>query len=208
MYLRYGAMYPSHVELKVNSETAKGMESFSMPLNGGWQEWVENPVPAKITLKQGSNTLRFTQLGGQGLNMSDIRLARLGKPDLFINAADFTKQEGGKVMAYSLSRHGFVYGWGAAGHWLEWTVNCPAAGEYEMVLRRANEKPAVREVQVNGQVPAGLGKVALDPTGGGEAWQETVLPARVKLNLGPNTIRLTNVSGSTSLDEIQLRPVK
>jgi len=204
MFLRYGSMYLSPIGLKVNGEAAPGLDSFTMPVNGGWQEWVEAPLPAKVKLKAGRNLLTMTMLGGQGVNLSDIRLARAGKPDIFINAAAIAREEGGKVMRYDLSRHGFVYAWGTKGQWLEWKVDAPQAGEYQMVIRRANANQATREVQVNGLAVAGLAAVVLEPTGGGQAWQETTLPATVKLNQGANTIRMTNQGGSISLDEIRL----
>jgi hypothetical protein len=206
MSLRYGCMYPAKFELKVNGQAAPGLDSFTVPVNGGWQEWVEAPLPAKVKLKAGRNVLQFSPLSGQGLNLSDIRLARAGKPDIFINAATIAREEGGKVWRYSLSRHGFVYAWGTKGQWLEWKVEAPRAGEYQMVLRRANANQATREVQVNGQAVKGLESVVLEPTGGGQAWEETTLPATVKLNQGANTVRMINQGGSISLDEIRLVP--
>jgi hypothetical protein len=207
IYLRYAAMYPARRELRVNGEIAPGLENFTLPVNSGWQEWVEAPLPAKTTLKAGRNVLRFTSLD-QGVNMCDIRLSRPGKADIFIGAADFSKQEGGKVMNYQRSRHGFVYAWGTKGQWVEWTFDAPADGEYQASLLHANERTAVREVRVNGQVVAGLDKFAMESTGGGQTWQETPLPVKIRLSRGANTLRLTNVSGSLSLDEIVFTPEK
>ncbi|HUT57982.1 MAG TPA: carbohydrate-binding protein [Phycisphaerae bacterium] len=208
VFLRYGSMYASPRELRVNGEVAPGLESFTMPLTGGWQEWVERPIPAKIRLKKGRNVLRMTSLGGNGVNMTAIRLAGAGKKDIFINVLDYTRQEGGKAVEYGTSRHGSFHGWTAKGHWLEWTIENASAGEYEVTLRHAGEVRASRELRINGQVAQGLESFAVEPTGGWQMWREAKLPARVRLGQGRNVIRMTSLGGDLNLDEIGLSAAK
>jgi hypothetical protein len=207
VYLRYAALVPSVRGLQVNGEAGKGLESFPVEASGGWRYWVESKLPAKVGLKQGRNVLRLTNTEAKSLNLTAIRLAGAGGGDLLIRAVDFTGQGGGSVRVYAPSRHGYFNMWNDKGHWLEWTVDAPAAGEYEVKLTYSTKDKAPREVQVNGKVVKGLESVAPPPTGDWKTWKEFPLPGRVTLQKGKNVLRMTPLSeGGLNLDSITLTP--
>jgi hypothetical protein len=191
-------------EMKVNGEVVKGLESFTIEPSGGWRNWVEVPLPAKAALRAGRNVIRLTNLGGS-LNMTSLRLSAPGQGDIIINAVDFTAQEGGKVRVVAQSRHGYFNHWDDKGHWLQWTVNAPVAGRYDVTLRYAAQQQSPREVRVNGEAVRGLEAVVLDRTPTWNDWREAKLPAPVTLRQGENLLRLTNLAeGGLNLDEIRL----
>jgi hypothetical protein len=206
-FMRYATMYESPRELRVNGQVAEGLESFTMGPSRGWTNWVEAPLPAPVPLRQGRNVLRMTSLGGHGLNLNAIRLSSPGKRDITVQAIGFTGQGGGNVKVNGPSRHGSLYGWDDRGHWLEWTIDGAAAGDYEVALRYATEARPTREMRLNAQPVEGLDSFALEPTGGWQTWRETTLPGRIALRQGRNTLRMTNLGGrGLNLDEITLSP--
>ncbi|NLF31302.1 MAG: hypothetical protein GX591_10500 [Planctomycetes bacterium] len=127
---------------------------------------------------------------------------------VIVQAEDFGAQDGGEV-GTSTTKRGIVGGsilsWDGIGHWLEWTINAPADGYYHLTLAYCSELVgAERELRVNGEaadeplVFPGTGGwanasddwrlfTAPDPAVGG--------PLLIRLNAGPNTIRLTNTNG-------------
>jgi hypothetical protein len=210
IFLRYATMYAAPRRMEVNGEVVKGLESFSMPLTGGWQNWVDQKLTAPVTLKAKHNVIRMTSLGGGGLNLAGIRLEKALGTDGWlvshIDAASFTAQGGGRVQAYGPSRHRSFHNWEEKGHWLEWTLRAPKDGDYDLTFHCASSEKSSREVRVNGEVAKGLESVALDPTGNWQMWRDVKLPAKVRLKKGDNTLRLTCLSGGLNLDEIRLAP--
>jgi hypothetical protein len=208
-FLRYATMYETPCELQVNGSVAAGLESFVMPLCGGWTDWMEGKLPARIALRQGRNVLRMTAKGDSGLNMTALRLVGPGGKALVVNATAFTAEsEGKKVRVWAPSRHGSIYNWSNDGQWLEWTIPNARAGQYELALRYATEEQAPRQLQLNGQVVQGLESFALEPTGTWQMWREQTLPVRLSLKEGRNVLRLTSRGGGLNLDEIKLTPVQ
>ena len=207
VYLRYAALVPSARALQVNGAVAKGLESFAIEASGGWRYWVEAKLPAKVTLKQGRNVLRMVNTEGLSLNLTAIRLSGGDGKDVLIRAVDFVGEGGGAVRVSAPSRHGYFSMWNDKGHWLEWAVEAPAAGEYEVKLAYSTKDKSPREVQVNGKVVKGLESVAPPPTGDWKTWKEFVLPARVSLQKGRNVLRMTNLaSGGLNLESITFTP--
>ena len=109
--------------------------------------------------------------------------------------------------------------WDAAGHWLEYTVNVPSAGEYNLYLKACTEEVSVvRKVSINGETPKALAAVEILGTGGysggTDDWRVFRMadaegkPLNVSLEAGENTIRMENIDGaSLNLDWVAVAPV-
>lgn len=207
VYLHYASLGQSPRELKVNGEIAKGLESCTLKPSGGWRFWVEGQLPARVTLKQGQNVLRLTNVEGKSLNLAGIRLVGPDKKDILVPATSFTAQGGGQVRAEMPSRHGYINLWNEKDHWLEWNVISPAAGDYSVTLRYATKVRSPRQMLVNGETVKGLESFTLDPTGEWRTWRESTLLVPVTLRKGANVVRLTSLGGGGfNLDEIQFVP--
>ena len=127
---------------------------------------------------------------------------------IVIAATDFSAEDGGKVVRFDKNRLAttdFVKYWNAEGHWLEYAVDAPAAGDYAIALRYTSQFAAPRQVSVGGKVVKGLESVELAATGGWVNWKLVRLPAPVPLAAGRNVLRLTSLGGrGINLDEIRL----
>jgi len=97
-----------------------------------------------------------------------------------------------------------VYNFTGDGAWLQWTLNVPQTGRYDLYARiSCGSERAFRAITVDGASPPGLGLVEFPGTGGwghgpGE-WQLVRLtgfaggPPSLQLIAGPHTIRFTGV---------------
>jgi roadblock/LC7 domain-containing protein len=166
-------------------------------------------------------TTRFMALVAAGLAFSASALAA----EIVIEAEDFSAQGGGNVAKVSdrpaTSGGSAISNFDNQGHWLEWKVDVPDDGDYEMTLRYAGGRKwnVYREIQIDGKVPSDVfAKMVLPPTGGfgrtaGE-WANLVVgtegkPALVRLTKGAHVVRVTNLggesgNGSANLDLIKL----
>jgi hypothetical protein len=209
IYLRYATQTPAPRRLMVNGAVVEGCESVTLDPTGGWAVWKEVKLPCRLTLNKGANVVRLTSLGGGGCNLDGIRLASQGRGDIVTTAGAFTAQGGGNVEIKPGVRHGFIYMWDAAGHWLEWTAEDAKPGRYEVVLRYATLAQSPRELRVNGAVVPGLESFELDRTDGWEDWTEVYLPVALELKAGRNVLRFTSLGGGgLNFDEIRLIPVE
>lgn len=138
----------------------------------------------------------------KGLTPGDV-----GCP-LVMPAMCFTAQGGGTVTLKpreGLYDPAYVHLWFTPGHWLEWTVDAAATGEYDLLATYATRYRPTRELKVNGTVAAGLEAFDLAPTEGWGKWSEARLPARVALAAGRNVLRMTCLDReSVCLSEIRL----
>jgi hypothetical protein len=210
-YLQYAALWDAPRKLQVNNQNVPGLEIVVLPMTGNWTNWGECRLPAPLVLAKGRNVLRLTCSTGKGANLAGLRLVGADGKPCYIPAISFSGQDGGRVTAFSPSRHRSLTGWDAKGHWLEWTARKMTEGNYTIVLRYASDKPATREVRLttNGLSFTALESCLLPATGGLQTWQEMKLPARVHLLPGDNVLRLTNVEGQNlNLDEVRLVPVE
>jgi len=198
MAVVYAATYKPVREVRVNGAVVPGMEQVAFNPSGGWRYWIEEEVPGSLPLKAGPNTIRMTNVEG-GMNLSAIIVRGGRSGDIVIPAISFTAESGGRVVTYGMPKHGAVYNWDTPGHWLEWTVQAPVAGKYEMTIRYATRENAVRDVQVNGE-PAG--RLAVTRGAGWDDWKTAVFGDPVTLRKGKNTVQMTNVNGGLNLDEL------
>jgi hypothetical protein len=203
---RYGAKFRTEREVRFNGQAVKELAAVQLAPTGGWLTFKELTLPAKVTLQAGRNLLRITCLDEVSVALGEIRLSSPGRKDLVIPAGSFTSQGGGQVQATVSAQGGYFTMWDEAGHWLEWTVEAPAAGRYDLYLRYAALSPTDRQLLVNGEAVPGLESFPLETSGGWRFWIERQLPAAITLQAGRNVLRLVNAKG-TSLNLSGLRLV-
>jgi len=127
-----------------------------------------------------------------------------------VQAEDFTAEGGGKVKITDKKRAIIgkaFYNWDSTGHWLEWTVEVPAEGYYNLWVCYCTELALCeREIRVNGQVQEPFAPMVFPTTGGwangSDDWRLlaasdpiTERPLLIQLRRGKNTLRLTNTNG-------------
>jgi hypothetical protein len=193
--LTYSTRYRTARELRVNAETVRGLENFSLAPTGGWTNWGQCLLPAQVPLKAGTNVLRMMCQDELSMSLAEIRLCQPGQKDLAIEATRFTAQGGGGVQAVPSTEGGYFRSWSAKGSWFEWNVDAPAAGDYGLNICYAAMYPSPREVKVTGELVKGLESYAPPVTGGWTNWVEANLPATVPLRQGRNVIRMTGLDG-------------
>lgn len=137
-----------------------------------------------------------------------------------VEAEAFGDQGGGTVevtdQKVGAQGQAFLH-WDREGHWLEWVLDVPQAGDYRVLVRGCtSEGRILRKLTVNGETPAGTAAIELLGTGGYSSdrddWRIYELPGPdgpLKLNLpaGPVKLRLENLDGhSLNLDWLALSP--
>lgn len=92
---------------------------------------------------------------------------------------------------------------GSTGHYVEWTVNAPSAGSYDLVFRYADTYDRTMELKVNGTVENS--SMAFPKTFAWTTWR--TVKYTTNLNSGSNTIRITATGTSAgNIDSLQVAP--
>jgi len=127
-----------------------------------------------------------------------------------VQAEDFTGQGGGEVGVSDTKRAIIgkaLLGWDAVGHWLEYTVDVPAEGYYNLTLCYCTALALCeRQLGVNGELQEPFAPLVFPSTGGwangSDDWRLYTAPnpvakhpLLVKLRQGKNVIRMTNLNG-------------
>jgi hypothetical protein len=128
-----------------------------------------------------------------------------GAQPVTVKGMDFSAQGEGQVRTKPESGH--VFGWDATGHWLEWSIDAPEAGLYEIVVEHSSQAPSARTVTLNSAPVAGLGEVSFLSTGAWATFTKTGLSKPVTLKKGKNTLRLINARGPLNLKSITALPI-
>ncbi|HSO39191.1 MAG TPA: TIM-barrel domain-containing protein [Labilithrix sp.] len=137
------------LELKINGAVARAALAFPAT---GWKHW--SSVTPTVALAAGSNVVRLTAIGASGANIDYLRVN--GTTYEAENAARTGPVNSTEYPGYSGT--GFLDFQNAAGDFLEWTVNVPAAGNYPLEIGYANGSPIVETfVPSAGEHFAGLG---------------------------------------------------
>lgn len=138
-----------------------------------------------------------------------------------VEAESFSGQGGGgDVRVYERpgsSGKMITYWHEVIGHWLEWTVNVPKAGDYRIVLKYASDcDSTTRDLTIDGATPGNAFKTFVLPRTGGfcstrDDWAyymigDAAAPATVSLTAGPHTLRMSNRQDGCALDFILLTP--
>jgi hypothetical protein len=130
------------------------------------------------------------------------------RPTITIPAVSYTAVEGGKVKiqvpAGDKKRGGAldcVQFWSTPGHWLEWTIDDAAAGDYELTVNYGGMHPVRRSLTVNGRTVNGFEDFTIPRTdkGNWSMYADYQVPGVVPLAAGRNVLRMT------CLDESSLR---
>ncbi len=123
-----------------------------------------------------------------------------------VQAEAFSAQGGGEVMLREdkVGADGTCFShWDAPGHWLEWTLNAPEAGQYQVVARYCAMEGVWRAVWSDGE---DRGECAFPGTGGFSSstsdWAHEVLrtgngePLVLDLTAGEHRFRMMNTDGT------------
>lgn len=136
----------------------------------------------------------------------EVWVELLGRPaprDVRIAAGEFSAEGGGHVEVRPLPRNCgpmAIWLWNRKGHYLEWSIDVPAAGRYQLLLRYYATEKVARRLLINGE---DQGPIAMLPTRGSgenrEDWDEITFVDRegkpFHLERGRATIRLENIDG-------------
>ncbi len=134
--------------------------------------------------------------GGQGVAYHDTSLANLGLAHR--NTAvdiETTTDSGG----------GFDVGWIDDGEWLEYSVNVPTAGTYDVQLRVASAVGGgVARLLFGAETLADkTGPISIPCTGGWQSWQTTT--TSVALDAGPQVMRLAVDQGAFNVNWFRIQ---
>jgi len=140
-----------------------------------------------------------------------------------VQAEDLAGQGGGKVKTRNdklASVGNAISHWDQKGHWLEWRIELPAAGDYHFAIRYSAPHESVRDLLVDSRPLTGAERLRFPPSGGfggaaSDNWAH--LPVRaadgklavLRLDKGAHTIRMTNVCGKgLNLDYLAFIPAR
>lgn len=170
-------------------------------------------------LKWGTNTAAIS-----GQSEGKFVLPDWLKGASFAQGEDYKAQGGGECRIY-FDRigawNGLITYWEQdIGHWLEWNINIPQDGIYNVWFHFATSTAeSRREFLIDGKVPCPEAKEVRFPSTGGFGfapidWAYIALrdkdnkPVPIKLTKGTHKIRMTNITGGLAFDFIALKPAK
>ncbi|MGJ9384684.1 pectate lyase [Salipaludibacillus sp. CF4.18] len=189
-----------HAELQVDGNIVE--EQLNFPQSGDFDDYIY--VTKTTELTAGEHTIRLTATAENGgANIDHLAVYRM--IDITSEAED-TNNEGVVIDNKHLgfTGTGFAdYNPNIPGGYLEWTVNLPASGEYNLDFRYAHaggsERPA--EVSINGTI---IEELQFPPTGDWAGWSNQSL--RAPLEKGENIIRLTatGAEGGGNIDHLRI----
>ncbi|GJQ64172.1 MAG: hypothetical protein SCALA702_32250 [Melioribacteraceae bacterium] len=137
----------------------------------------------------------FYDLGGEGVAYHDVDAVNWGVP--------FRSDEGVDIEASNDVGGGYNIGWIEDGEWVEYTIDVPEAGLYNVV-------PLISSVPGGGGIHIEFngidltGVVSVPVTGGWQFWEELVIPD-VYLDAGEQIMHVEFHSGQFNLNWIELR---
>ena len=122
------------------------------------------------------------------------------EPIITLTGASFSGQGNGKVRVKDVAKN--IFGWDNKDHWLEWTLDIPEAGNYEICLELSTATMSKRNFQINGKAIPDLQEYNMSYTGGWSNWQKQFLPTAVSLKSGKNVLHINNAGGSLNVLKI------
>jgi rhamnogalacturonan endolyase len=131
-----------------------------------------------------------------------VELAKPGSAPLaLVEAETFSAQGGGRVQRRALADGCAIGQWTQKGHFLEWSVDLPAGGRWEMLARYHAQAKVTRRLLIDGSEVRSIAFPATRGQGDRrEDWDEVTFVAAdgkpFQLERGHHTIRLENTDGA------------
>jgi len=186
----------------IRLERAGGGQTFGtigVPSTGGWQNWTT--ISHTVQLTAGQQDIAIVATSG-GYNINWISLAADGGgggPNPVwgtVQAEAWSAMNGVLTETTSDTGGGENVGWIDAGDWMEYLVQVPTTGSYNIEYRVASA-PGGGSVSL-AQNGANLSTTNIPNTGGWQTW--TTVSTTVSLTAGVQTIRLTAASGGWNIN--------
>ncbi|MEO1450215.1 MAG: carbohydrate-binding protein, partial [Bacteroidota bacterium] len=132
--------------------------------------------------------------GGQGTAYSDN--------DAGNNGGAYRNTERVDIEGTSDTGGGYNVGWTNAGEWLEYTVDVPSTGSYDIDIRHAGTSSGTLEITFsNGGT---TGDLTLPSTGGWQTWTTTTA-SNISLGAGEQVLRINLKSGGMNLNYLEVK---
>jgi len=165
---------------------------------GGWQNWITQSG-AGFEMTAGQHTVRFDFVGGA----ININWFKVFEPvfEIFLEAEAYEDVSAGIGTEGTADEGGGDnIGWTAAGEFVQYTVNIPADGTYNITYRVASQDGSDGfETSVGGVV---VDTQTIVSTGGWQEW--TSQTASVDLVAGEQTLRIDFVGGGVNINWIKI----
>ncbi|MEO0852603.1 MAG: DUF4347 domain-containing protein, partial [Cyanobacteria bacterium J06648_11] len=175
------------MSLMVNGAIEDGSVDFFN--TGKWTDW--GFLELQVPLQAGTNTVRFTTLGNRGSNFDYVNVTEI-VPGRVTYEAEAATYDGPIVQTgRAASGTGYLDFQFGSNQYVEWTVDAPVAGTYDLLLKYANGDDNNRPMRlsVNGAVEI----ASLDFFNAGRWVDWDFINVPVSLQAGSNAIRLTTV---------------
>jgi uncharacterized delta-60 repeat protein len=197
-----GAAAARAVALSVGGAAVPGGVSFAP--TGSWRAW--KTVPVTLDLPAGPTTVRLRAAGQSGPNLDALTVRPLEQPSAtyqaegaLLNGAVFADD------ARGFTGSGFADFRLGAGSNIEFKVNVPADGAYDLDVRYANGSGSDRPLRLDVDDQA-VDTSAFTPTGAWRTWNTVTAPS-VTLTAGRHTVRLTELGREgPNVDALTVRP--
>jgi len=161
---------------------------------------------------------------GDGNTGRDERALSLPPPVLaeaddlvFIEAEAFAAQGGGEAKVchpVNVAKASISYWHMSIGHWLEWELDVPADGKYELWMRYTTACTGTRRsLLIDGKSPGpAFANIAIPTTGGWcserDQWAYMRLGTTLELSAGKHRMRMTNLADGLGVDFFVLRALR
>jgi endoglucanase len=188
-------------QLQIKKSDGTVLGTVSVPNTGGFQTW--QTVPIGINVSSGLQNIRVvsTATPGWNINWLDFQSGATINPipvagtsiPAKIQAESFTAQSGTQNEYTNDEGGGHNVGYIENGDWMEYAINAPSAGTYNIGFRVAAQN-AGGQLQVKNSSGTVLATVNLPQTGGYQTWQ--TVTGQVTLPLGAQTLRIVSSSST------------
>jgi hypothetical protein len=167
---------------------------------GSWDNWSEAVV--RVALPAGQSTIQLQATGQSGPNLDALTLRPAEAPPPATYQAESAALAGPLAMsnARGFTGTGFADYQHRSGDSVEFAINVPAAGAYDLDFRYANGSASDRplDLRVDGQV---VGRVSFGSSGNWNTWRSVT--QSVLLSAGRHAVRLTSAgSNGPNLDAL------
>jgi len=173
-----------------NNQALSSTDSITISILDNGTPWTGTPVTIPAVVQA-----EFYDLGGEGVAYHDSDPTNNGVP--------FRSNEGVDIEASNDVGGGYDISWIEDGEWVEYTINVPQDGLYDVV-------PVVASVPGGGKLRIKFngvdvtGQVDVPVTGGWQFWEEVVIP-NIPLSAGTQVMHVDFYNGQFNLNWIEIR---